>query len=322
MTSSPKAFETCWEGVELESVHALVELAASATATERGLLKLRFDERARGFSKTLEYLEAMRALRSNGEYICPDRGLGAMKEAQKSGKQVLMKYLIRLSLGSNTEYGRELRELFHAFRFEGGQAQMRPEALRREQYAGRNMLLEGGAIQLHHEIGNCTISDWFHSDFIKTRFFHGTTPEELEDVMRDRLDIGFAAELAVLEYERQIVGDRDASNVVHVALQNTGAGFDIASIRRVQEADDIFVRLIEVKAVSQIDWQFTFTRNEVRVAIENKGIYFIYLVPVVRGEPHMDQAYVLENPADNLLSSKEWQVTQGDWNVSRGVYHG
>ena len=322
MTSSPKVTKTFWEDVELASAQALVGLVADTGVMEWGLLQHRFVERARGFSQTLDFLEGMRALKSEGRYIYPDRGLRPMREALKSGKNVFMEYLTRLSLVSNTGYGRELREVCHAFRFEGGQAQMRPEALRREQYAARNFLLEGSAIRLHHETGICTINSWFHSDFIRARFAHGTTPQELEDVMKGRSDIGFAAELAVLEFERDIVGDRDVNSVIHVAVMNTNAGFDVSSIRRQQGADQISARLIEVKAVSLKDWQFTFTRNEVRVATENEGAYFLYLVPVVNGKPCIDRVCVLENPVENLVSEDEWQVTQGDWRVSRGIHNG
>ena len=321
MVSSPKEDVVSWEGVTLEAARVLVDLLTETTAADKGLLQRRFAERARGFNETLKYLERMQALKLEGQYIYPDQGLEPMKEALRTGKQEFMKYLTRLGTASTTGYGREIRKVCHAFRLEGGQAQMRSEGLGREHYAARNILLEAGAIRLHHETGICTINAWFHRDFIRTLYTHGTTPQELDDLMRDRSDIGFAAELEVLKSERRIVGERDASNVIHVALENTSAGFDIASIRRQQNPDQLTVRLIEVKAVSPRDWKFIFTRNEVRVATEHQSAYFLYLVPVVKGLPDVDQAYVLENPVENLLNADEWCIKQGDWNVRRRVHH-
>ena len=160
---------------------------------------------------------------------------------------------------------------------------MRSEGLRREYYAARNILLEGGAIRLEHQTGVCTVSSWFHSDFIRALFTHGTTPQALDDILRGRKDIGLSAELAVVDLERQILGRGDASNVIHIALDNISAGFDIASIRRQPHTDQLTARLIEVKAVSPTDWKFTFTPNEVRVATENWGAYYLYLVPCSKG---------------------------------------
>ena len=321
MVSSLKEDGISWEGVTLEAARVVVELLADTTAADKGLLQRRFAERARGFNETLKYLEGMQALKPEGQYIYPKQGLEPMKEALRSGKQEFMKYLTRVSTASSTGYGREIRKVCHAFRLEDGQAQMRSKGLGREHYAGRNILLEAGAIRLHHKTGNCTISAWFHSDFIRALYTHGTTPQELDDLIRDRSDIGFAAELEVLKSERRIVGERDASNVIHIALEDTSAGFDIASTRRQQETDQLTVRLIEVKAVSPGDWEFILTRNEVHVATENKSAYFLYLLPVVKGQPDVDQAYIIENPIDNLLNADEWCIKQGDWNVSRRVHH-
>ena len=321
MVPSPEEDRSLWEGVELESARHLVELMLGKASTERKLLQRRFGERARGFNEALNYLEAIQALRVEGQSIHSGKHLELMKEALALSRQDFMKCLIRISIASASGYGREIREVCRAFRFEEGKAQMKSERLGREHHAGRNILLEGGAVRIDHKSGICTISNWFHSDFIEVLYAHGTTPEELNDLITDQSDIGFAAELEVLKFERYIVGDKDANKVMHIALQNTNAGFDIASIRRQKDTDQLTVRLIEVKAVSLKDWNFVFTRNEVRVATENKSVYFLYLVPVVKGQPRMDQAYVLENPVDNLLEADEWRVAQGDWKVCRKVHH-
>ena len=93
--------------------------------------------------------------------------------------------------------------------------------------------------------------------------------------------------MQVFEHEREIVGHRNAAKVIHIAMENTNAGFDIASIRREKETGQLCIRKIEVKAVSPKEWAFTLTRNEIRVATESKDAYFLYLVPVIEGKPEV-----------------------------------
>ena len=177
-------------------------------------------------------------------------------------------------------------------------------------------------MRLDHENGTYTINDWFHSEFVRALYAHGTTPDDLDKVVKDRAEIGLAAELQVYEYEREFVGHRDAATVVHIALENTAAGFDIASTRREEETDQLRFRMIEVKAVSPREWAFTLTRNEVRVASENKDAYFLYLVPVIEGKPAVEKMEVIQNPVTGLLDKDRWSIREGDWSVSRVVRHG
>ena len=174
---------------------------------------------------------------------------------------------------------------------------------------------------LDHRDGRYEINGWFYGDFIKARYAHGSTPAMLRNEIRDKEDIGFAAELKVLEFERQTVGSQDAPNVIHIAQQNTNAGFDIASIRRGNEDGRLNLRMIEVKAVSPRNWAFTLTKNEVRVAAENKNTYFLYLVPVKKGTPIVSETEMIQNPIRELSHNMGWTIEKGDWSVSRKTSH-
>ncbi len=309
------------EGVSLESAQVLVELIADNTTVERELLERRFSERARGFEETLKFMEGMQALTERSREVRRAGGLDGMQEALRAGERTFIEYMARLGVDSATRYGREMRGVLKAFRMEEEQALLGSEDLRGEHYAARNILLEAGALHLDHETGTYTINNWFYREFIRARYAHGTTPDKLDCIVNKQAEIGLAAELQVFEHERETVGQRDAANVVHIALENTNAGFDIASTRREEETDQLRLRMIEVKAVSPKDWGFTLTRNEVRVATENKDTYFLYLVPIIEGKPEVKKMDVIQNPVKGLLVEKEWTAREGDWNVSRVIRH-
>jgi len=322
MVSSAEKNKSAMEGVSLESAQVLVELMADSATVERELLERRFSERARGFEETLKFMEGMRALTEREREIRRADGLDGIQEALRAGHRTFIEYITKLGVASATTYGKEIRGVLKAFRQEGGQAWLESENLRGKHYAARNLLLEAGAMRLDHENGTYTINNWFHSEFVRALYAHGTTPDELDKVVKDQAEIGLAAELQVYEYERELVGHRDAATVVHIALENTAAGFDIASTRREEETDQLRFRMIEVKAVSPREWAFTLTRNEIRVASENKEAYFLYLVPVIEGKPAVEKMEVIQNPVTGLLDKDRWSIREGDWSVSRVVRHG
>ena len=309
------------EGVSLESAQVLVELIGDNSTLEKKLLKRRFNERARGFDETLKFMEGMQVLEESAREIRRARSLDSMQEALRAGGRKFNECITRLGVGSATRYGREIRGVLKAFRLEEGQARLGSKDLRGELYAARNILLEAGAMQLNREAGTYTINNWFYREFVRARYAHGTKPEKLDDVVSKQAEIGLAAELRVFEYERETVGRRDAANVVHISLENTNAGFDIASTRREKETDQLRIRMIEVKAVSPIRCTFTLTRNEVCVATENKDTYFLYLVPIIEGEPDVTRMDMIQNPVKELQVEDEWTIREGDWCVSRVVQY-
>ncbi len=310
------------EGISLRSVQVLVALVADSARIELDLLERRFGERARGFGQTLSFLEELGALVQEGREVVRSAGLEEMQKFLGMGETIFFEHLAKISVVSPTKYGRELREVLRTFRLNEGLATLRTEELRREHYAARNMLLEARAIKLDYDVGTYAVNAWFHREFIRARYAHGVTPDHLNEIITEKLEIGLAAELKIIEYEREAVGQRDAANVIHIALENTSAGFDIASVRRDEETHQQIFRMIEVKAVSPRDWAFTFTRNEIRVASDFRSIYFLYLVPVVNGEPAATSMKVIQNPMEELQNRDEWTIETGEWAVSRTVRNG
>ena len=322
MVSLIKKKTSAMEGISLRSVQVLVALIADSARVELDLIERRFEERARGFGPTLNFLEGLGALVQKGREVVRSAKLDEMQKILIKGDHIFFEYLVKISIVSRTRYGRELREVLQTFKFKKGLAILRIEELKREYYAARNVLLEAGAIKLDRDSGTYAINAWFHREFVKARYAHGVTPDHLTNIIAENLQIGLAAELKIVEYEREAVGRRDAANVIHISLENTSAGFDIASVRRDEETYQQIFRMIEVKAVSPQDWAFTFTRNEIHVASDFRNIYFLYLVPVVNGEPTTTDMKVIQNPMQELRNRDEWTIETGEWVVSRTVRNG
>ena len=279
------------------------------------MLKRRFVERARGYEETLSFLEGIQALTDRGRTIFRSRKLDRMQEELKVGEQNYRKHLVKLVVDSPSSYGSEMREFLNAFRLEDGKAWLRVENSRGVHYATRNFFLTAEAIQIDHETGVYTVNNWFYREFVRARYSFGPTPKELDKALKEDAEIGLVAELNVFEFERKTVDHRDVDKVVHIAMENTNAGFDIASTRREEETDQICMRMIEVKAVSPKKWAFTLTQNELHVAKENRDSYCLYLVPVIGGKPEVKEMVVIENPAKELQNQNKWTIREGDWDI-------
>ena len=307
--------KTAIEEIDLDSVQVLVELIGDNSTLEKELLKRRFGERARSFEETLSFMKGMKALTEGGRKISRARNLDNMQAELKAGEQCFRKHLIKLIVDSPSSYGYEMREVLNAFKLKEGKAWLSVENLRGIHYATRNIFISAEAIRLDHETGMYTINNWFYRDFVRARYSFGTTPIALEKALKDDAEIGLAAELHVFEFECATVDPRDVEKVVHISLENTNAGFDIASTRREEETDQLCMLMIEVKAVSPEKWAFTLTQNELRVAKENKDSYFLYLVPVIDGKPEVTKMIVIQNPAEELQNQSKWIIREGNWDI-------
>ncbi len=321
MVTHRRSPSSCWEDLTLGSVEALVKVLSDHEHLEWQVARRRFEERARGFSEAVGFLEAMGGVKVDGAHIRRARNLAVMVEALNLGKQEFLRHLVKAVVVSHTVYGEELCAACRAFDLEAGRIRMKWSENRDGYYAARNVLVEGGGLRLQHSTGWFSISNWFHSDFIRATYGTGPSPDQLRTRKRDQAEIGYTAELEVVNFERQVVGKRDSQKVIHIAMENTAAGFDIASVRRDEDSDEIVLRLIEVKAVSPKDWAFIFTRNEVQIARENGSSYFLYLVPVKNGQPRVEEVLVVENPVEELMKEHEWRIEQGAWNVSKRESH-
>lgn len=311
--------ERALHAIRLSSIRVLINLPDSTTRTiDRELARRRFLESAQEFDATVNFLVAIRVLLSHADTIFGGVEFSATTTALRGGDQALAAHIAVLAVRSSSAYGADLRNTLMSFRLDDGVAAARFEYLRGAPYSARDFLLESGAIQRDNSTKSFHITDWFYSEFITARFGWGMSPETLDRKIDGQAEIGCRAELEVLAYERSLVCERDLSTVVHIAKLNVGAGFDIASTRRDKTTGLLHFRMIEVKAVSEVDWAFTFTKNEMRAASESKDIYFLYLVPVINGRPAVAKMEVIQDPVSLLLGSPQWEVQEGDWQVRQG----
>ena len=93
-----------------------------------------------------------------------------------------------------------------------------------------------------------------------------------------------------------------AKRIKYVASENVGAGYDILSFTKMANRNGFSDRLIEVKAVSPIDFRFYWSRNEIETARIHGKKYFLYLVPVAKTGFDIQKLKIIPNPFEAVYS--------------------
>lgn len=137
--------------------------------------------------------------------------------------------------------------------------------------------------------------------------------EQLRKQLEDNELAGEKAELFVLSFEKNRIGQPLCEEIKRISEIDTSAGYDIVSFNT---RDSVLPdRFIEVKAVSNTG--FYWSRNEYEVAKLKGTNYYLYLVEL---NCLMRPDYcplIVQNPAIKIMESDSWFVQAESYFVKR-----
>jgi len=81
--------------------------------------------------------------------------------------------------------------------------------------------------------------------------------------------------------------------------------YDVLSFTESENKSGFSDRLIEVKAVSAIDFKFYWSRNEIETARIHGPNYFLYLIPVSKSGFDLHKLKIIQNPFKRVYSAKK-----------------
>lgn len=135
--------------------------------------------------------------------------------------------------------------------------------------------------------------------------------ESLKRRLEDNELAGEKAELYVLSYEKERIGQPLCQSIKRISEIDTSAGYDIVSYNSYesQEPD----RFIEVKAVSSTG--FFWSRNEYEIAKLKGDMYYLYLVELSRLNEPGYAPEMIQDPAVNVMGSESWFVEAESFHI-------
>ena len=137
--------------------------------------------------------------------------------------------------------------------------------------------------------------------------------EKLKKQLEDNELAGEKAELFVLAFERERVGQTSCEKIKRISEIDSAAGYDIVSFN--SSLSLVPDRFIEVKAVSSAG--FYWSKNEYEIAKLKGESYYLYLVELgCISEPGYAPE-MIQNPASVVMASDSWFVEAESYHIKR-----
>lgn len=297
---------SAFEGVTVRAVVRLVVATrASSLGTVEQIQKV-FSRHAEGFEPTLNFCRRLGLVTSSDDFT-----LRVPAAVPRARTRDFLEHLLYRLLRVRNCYRSEIYRFVRRFKVENGEVSYASPVQRRSQeQATRNFLMELKLVSYRADGDEHVLSGqhvWLYS---AARDSLGNTPPVALDLaIQGQNELGHAAEIAVMTFERKRVGPDLAGKVTHVALTNVAAGYDIRSFT-VDEGAGRVPRYIEVKAVSPDTFTFYWSQREVEVARVLGQHYYLYLVPVDQhgGFDHSRLKMIADPNTVVLGPSSEWTV--------------
>ena len=136
-------------------------------------------------------------------------------------------------------------------------------------------------------------------------------PEELDKKLVQQKELGTKAERMIYNYELNQLNNftelKEKEVIIeYVAKRNVNAGYDIISFDKIAAKNGDYKKIyIEVKAVSDINYHFYWSKNEIEIAKLLLHNYYLYLLPT-NGDVNLKKLRIIMNPYKNIFDSQNW----------------
>lgn len=297
--------------VRPQHVYSLLEILHGSSFRSRSFIAARFADVATHFEETVLFLEDVGWVRSENGHLFPrDEITGSIVRASDAERSAL---LLETLLDASEAYGRLFARYLSQFERREGELVHHPTLDERLSNAeARDFLMALGAVTYRIDGDFYVLEQRFATWALWARNVMSPSAEQLRLGDERRLQLGRAAELAVVDWEKQRVGPTWQDRVRHVSEKNPAACFDIESVTVEEEQAE--PRFIEVKAVAVDSLEFHWSGAEIEAAEILGPRYFLYLLPVVAPNrfdvSHME---IVSNAFDGVYRNpSKWSTTVAD----------
>lgn len=297
--------------LETKQIQCLLSILFQSTMHGKHFVETTYSERARDFVETLQFLKDINWVKErHGELVLSDAGSAAYAAAQDD--EEIRKLLAEVVIAEVSPYRADLADYLLRFSLGGSNLSYRPALSERLQQSPlRNFLIDIRAVSYRADDDTYLLEESAADLYVwAVNYRRSASKGMFQAVAKRKEQLGFAAEIAILEYERGRVGARWAHKVEHVSAGSPFACYDVKSVT--MRSGDAIPRYIEVKAVPPDSYQFYWTRSEVEAAQVLKAKYFLYLLPVsTSGDFDLTRILIVEDPYISVRQNSEaWQIEE------------
>jgi hypothetical protein len=311
MTASSNERGDVLADVETKHVQWLLRILSTFNIRRKQFVAANYNEQARNFQSTLQFLENISWVREEkNELNLTAEGESASQNAENTAevKGRLTDALIR----KDSPYRDELAHYFKQFKKIKSQLIHQPSVPERlRESTLRNFLMDLGLVS-YRAPGDVYVLEGEGVELYiwAANLGRSFTREEFRTLSERKEELGFRAELAVLDYEKSRVGVEFASRVEHISATTPFASYDIKSVS-LEEGKPV-ARYIEVKAGPACTYQFYWTASEVEAARLLRTKYFLYVLPVSAFVGFdLKKMLIIQDPIVSVYQNPErWEIEE------------
>ena len=310
-----------FENLKYRQVKTLIEICNETKTKHLEFVRSKYESISEHFDRAKDFLKDLDLLSEKNEILSTSKVLERSGNGQLSDdglKEMLRNEL----LATEGPLSKHVRSYLDNFKLAGSTYSYKPlTASRLKESEIRNFLMELGLVEHNQDLGSYEIKEK-HFDLFEAYLKRKTlSPHKLASILKEKDEIGKAAELAILRYERERLAKHPEllTKIEHVALNDVTAGFDILSWEIEHPQNRLVPRHIEVKAVSTTDSGFYWSRHEVEKAKQSTTRYSLYLLPVIKGGNFdTNNLEIIKNPIMHLFNNpKNWNCETETYRFSK-----
>lgn len=311
MSASSDKRSELFAKLETKQIQCLLNILFQSTMHGKHFVERAYSERAQNFVETLQFLKDMNWVKErHGGLALTAAGSIVYAAAQDDGE--IRKQLTEALIAEVSPYRTELADYLLRFSLSGLNLVHRPSLSERLQLSPlRNFLMDIRAVTYRTADDTYLLEEDAADLYVwAINFRRPTSKEMMHSYAKRKEQLGFAAELAILAYEKDRLGAQWAHKVEHVSAGSPFACYDVKSVT--VRGSEAVSRYIEVKAVPADSYQFYWTRPEVEAAHLLKSKYFLYLLPVsTNGSFDVKRILIVDDPYISVYQNSEaWQIEE------------
>jgi len=298
------------ERIKFPQIAIFINILLENLALEEEFIRRNYSRYSHNYESTKNFLIDIGLIKIDKKNIIPLDKLRNIDVADGKEENAFKKYIIVKITNSSSLYKTVLISFLGKFRQEGTCLIFKPSLKQRLDLSGvRNFLIDFGVIRFDEESKAYIIEEDFkdlwsgrlESKVALDTFLHNKKEEE---------QLGERAELKILEFEKKRLVKFPSllRRIKRISDVDVFAGYDILSFEEIREKEDFSRRFIEVKAVSEKNFHFYWSKNEIEMAATQKEKYYLYLLPVVgENKFNLDKLLIISNPYKEIFGNKrDW----------------
>lgn len=306
-----------FDNITFRQIKIFIEILHASLGKEYEVIKHKYMSQAENFDNVLDYLKGLKSIRTTKSTIIESSNLKRMLDKNGSDDGVIKNYLLEKSLNSTNSFSSEVYRYLKHFRVSKENIfEYKPttEARLRESSI-RNLFVELDLVKYDRRKNNYNIMDNYFLIFARYLETKKVTLKELSYLIIRKEELGLAAELEILQYEKKRLVNHPEllKHLKHVSQSDVNAGYDIMSCEIEESNTEIAkLRYIEVKAVSKLNYKFTWTRSEIDTSKALSGQYYLYLLPVISNKKFdINSIKIIRNPYVEVFKNrKKWKMKE------------